>query len=125
MLNHYRLFLVQGVATVVCAIPAPFVLLDYLSNARQLNAQEREIAMARLNADFGSHNILEHISHAKAFMSAVKNWRLWLLCGGNMTIVGCYSLNYFNPTLVRGLGYTGSLAQYSLFSSHLPRLNRD
>ena len=75
--------------------------------------------MARLHADFGSHNILEHISHAKAFLHAVKNWRLWLLCGGNMTIIGCYSLNYFNPTLVRGLGYTGSMAQYSTSSSHL------
>jgi hypothetical protein len=119
MLRYYRLFLVQGVATVVCAIPAPFLLLDYPSNARQLNAQERDIVMARLHADFGSHDSLGHISHANAFLNAVKNWRLWLLCGGNMTIVGCYSLNYFNPTLVRGLGYTGSMAQYSTFTSHL------
>jgi MFS family permease len=89
MLIFYRLFIVQGVATIVCAIPAPFLLLDYPSNARQLSAQEREITMARLHADFGSHDSLEHISHAKAFLNAVKNWRLWLLCGGNMTIVGC------------------------------------
>ncbi|KAF1360785.1 MFS general substrate transporter [Lizonia empirigonia] len=106
------LFIVQGVATVACAIPAPFVLLDYPANARQLNAQEREIAMARLHADFGSHDSAEHISHAKAFMNAVKNWQLWLLCAGYMTIIGCYSLSYFNPSLVRGLGYTGAMAQY-------------
>jgi hypothetical protein len=49
----------------------------------------------------------------KAFMNAVSNWRLWLLCLGYMTIIGCYSLSYFNPTLVQGLGYKGSLAQYS------------
>lgn len=117
VLTESRLFIVQGVATVACAIPAPFVLLDYPANALQLNAQEREIAMARLHADFGSHDSTEHISHAKAFMNAVKNWRLWLLCAGYMTIIGCYSLSYFNPSLVRGLGYTGSMAQYSMSSS--------
>ncbi|KAF3044843.1 hypothetical protein E8E11_002537 [Didymella keratinophila] len=97
---------------VACAIPAPFVLLEYPSNARQLNAQEREIVMARLHADFGSHVKEKHISHGKAFINAIKNWRLWLLCAGYMTIIGCYSLSYFNPSLVRGLGYTGSMAQY-------------
>lgn len=29
-----------------------------------------------------------------------------------MTIIGCYSLSYFNPTLVKGLGYKGADAQY-------------
>jgi len=113
ILTRHRLFIVQGVATVACAIPAPFVLLDYPSNARQLTPEERDIAMARLSADFGSHDKEAHISHGKAFMNAVKNWRLWLLCAGYMTIIGCYSLSYFNPSLVRGLGYTGSMAQYS------------
>ena len=46
-------------------------------------------------------------------MNAVTNWRMWLLCIGYMTIIGCYSLSYFNPTLVAGLGYSGSMAQYS------------
>jgi hypothetical protein len=46
-------------------------------------------------------------------MNAVSNWRTWLLCIGYMTIIGCYSLSYFNPTLVGGLGYKGSMAQYS------------
>ena len=119
------MFVVQGVATIVCAIPALFLLLDYPSNARQLDAKEREVAMARLHADFGSQDCLGHISHAKAFLDAVRNWRLWLLCGGNMTIVGCYSLNYFNPTLVRGLGYTGSMAQYSTSPPHPPSPNRE
>jgi hypothetical protein len=58
------------------------------------------------------------ISHVKAFMNAVSNWRLWLLCVGYMTIIGCYSLSYFNPTLVQGLGYKGSLAQYSKSAIH-------
>lgn len=117
MLTFGRLFIVQGVATVGAAIPAPFLLLDWPSTARQLTAREREIASARLRADgmhvSGSGEGEKSISHVKAFMNAVSNWRLWLLCLGYMTIIGCYSLSYFNPTLVQGLGYKGSLAQYS------------
>jgi hypothetical protein len=56
------------------------------------------------------------ILHLNAFIDATSNWRLWLLCIGYMTIIGCYSLSYFNPTLVQGLGYKGSLAQYSGFT---------
>jgi hypothetical protein len=111
------LFIVQGVATVGAAIPAPFLLLDWPSTARQLSPREREIALARLHADgmhvSGSAEGEKNISHMKALKYAVSNWRLWLLCIGYMTIIGCYSLSYFNPTLVGGLGYTGSMAQYS------------
>lgn len=115
--NMHRLFIVQGVATVACAIPAPFLLLDWPSTARQLTPRQRELALARLRADgmhvAGSGDGEKSISHGKAFVNAVSNWRLWLLCIGYMTIIGCYSLSYFNPTLVQGLGYTGSMAQYS------------
>jgi hypothetical protein len=116
-LTTTRLFIVQGVATVGAAIPAPFLLLDWPSTARQLTAREREIALARLRADgmhvSGSGEGEKSISHLKALMNAVSNWRTWLLCIGYMTIIGCYSLSYFNPTLVGGLGYKGSMAQYS------------
>jgi MFS family permease len=116
------LFIVQGVATVAAAIPAPFLLLDWPSTARQLNEREREIAGARLRADgmhvSGSEEGEKSVSHMKAFVYAVSNWRLWLLCLGYMTIIGCYSLSYFNPTLVQGLGYAGSMAQYSKCPFH-------
>ncbi|KAF2030675.1 MFS general substrate transporter [Setomelanomma holmii] len=110
------LFIVQGVATIGAAVPAPFLLLDWPSSARQLTPREREIAAARLRADgmhvAGSGEGEKSISHLKALTNAIRNWRLWVLCAGYMTIIGCYSLSYFNPTLVRGLGYTGSMAQY-------------
>jgi MFS family permease len=116
-LTKIRLFIVQGVATVGAAIPAPFLLLDWPSTARQLTARERNIALARLRADgmhvSGSVEREKNVSHIKALTNAVANWRLWLLCIGYMAIIGCYSLSYFNPTLVGGLGYKGSMAQYS------------
>jgi hypothetical protein len=117
------LFIVQGVATIAVAIPAPFLLLDWPSTARQLTPREREIALARLHSDgmhiAGSGEGEKNISHVKALKNAVSNWRLWLLCIGYMTIIGCYSLSYFNPTLVRGLGYKGAMAQYSKWSCQI------
>ena len=103
-------------ATVACALVAPFFLLDYPATTKKLTPEERVIAIARLRADgitsAGEHGEMAEVSHWNAFVHAVSNWRLWLLCAGYMTIIGCYSLSYFNPTLVQGLGYKGAEAQY-------------
>ncbi|KAF2106146.1 major facilitator superfamily domain-containing protein [Lophiotrema nucula] len=110
------LFIVEGVATVGAALVAPFFLLDYPATTKRLTPRQREIAIARLQADgitsSGEHGETAEVSHWNAFVHAVSNWRLWLLCAGYMTIIGCYSLSYFNPTLVKGLGYSGAEAQY-------------
>ncbi|KAF2022394.1 MFS general substrate transporter [Aaosphaeria arxii CBS 175.79] len=110
------LFIVEGVATVGIAFIAPFCLLDYPATSKQLTQSERDLAVARLKADGitsgGANGEVAEISHWLAFVHAVSNWRLWLLCAGYMTIIGCYSLSYFNPVLVSGLGYKGSEAQY-------------
>ncbi|KAF2267737.1 MFS general substrate transporter [Lojkania enalia] len=110
------LFIVEGVATVGVALITPFFLLDYPATSKRLKPRQRELAVARLQADgitsAGERGEIAEVSHWKAFLYAVSNWRLWLLCAGYMTIIGCYSLSYFNPTLVRGLGYEGADAQY-------------
>ncbi|KAF2249399.1 MFS general substrate transporter [Trematosphaeria pertusa] len=110
------LFIVEGVATVGIALIAPFFLLDYPATSKRLTPRQREIAIARLQADgitsSGEHGEIAEVSHWNAFVHAISNWRLWLLCAGYMTIIGCYSLSYFNPTLVKGLGYAGADAQY-------------
>ncbi|KAJ4304745.1 hypothetical protein N0V90_000272 [Kalmusia sp. IMI 367209] len=110
------LFIVEGVATVSCAIIAPFFLLDYPATTKRLTPEQRRLAVARLKADgitsSGADGEVASVSHWRAFISAVSNWRVWWLCIGYMTIIGCYSLSYFNPTLVQGLGYSGSEAQY-------------
>ena len=114
-LTHVRLFIVEGVATVGTALIAPFFLLDYPATTKQLTPAQRELAVARLQADGitsrGEGGEKAEVSHWRAFVYAVSNWRLWLLCAGYMTIIGCYSLSYFNPTLVKGLGYTSVKAQ--------------
>lgn len=114
--NFVRLFIVEGVATVAAAIIAPFFLFDYPATTKRLTPQQRKLAVARLQVDgitsSGEHGEISEVSHWNAFVQTISNWRLWLLCAGYMTIIGCYSLSYFNPTLVKGLGYKGADAQY-------------
>jgi hypothetical protein len=115
MTKYARLFIVEGVATIGCAFIAPFLLLDYPATTKRLTPEQRALAVARLQADGITSRSADgeaaSISHWRAFVSAISNWRVWWLSLGYMTIIGCYSLSYFNPTLVQGLGYTGSEAQ--------------
>lgn len=115
MLNRHRLFIVEGVSTIGCAFMAPFFLLDYPATTKRLSPEQRALAVARLQADGitsrSSDGEVASVSHWRAFVNAISNWRVWWLCVGYMTIIGCYSLSYFNPTLVQGLGYKGSEAQ--------------
>ncbi|KAF2812537.1 pantothenate transporter liz1 [Mytilinidion resinicola] len=110
------LFIVEGVATIGAALIAPFFLLDYPATTKKLTQAQRDLAVARLQADGitsrGETGERSEVTHWRAFIHAISNWRLWLLCAGYMTIIGCYSLSYFNPTLVKGLGYTAVKAQY-------------
>ncbi|KAI3589066.1 hypothetical protein IWW34DRAFT_841358 [Fusarium oxysporum f. sp. albedinis] len=40
------------------------------------------------------------------------NWRTWLIIVSYMAIIGSSTLSYFYPTLVNGLGYATTKAQY-------------
>lgn len=47
-----------------------------------------------------------------SLFKALTNWRTWILVPGYMTIVGALAISYFYPTLVHGMGYTSTAAQY-------------
>lgn len=82
----------EGAATVGWAICAHFILLDYPANTKRFSAREREIAINRLQADNVSSVIEEapRLTSLQAVVTALGNWRLWLLTVGYM--VGCFIL---------------------------------
>lgn len=109
------LFMVEGIATIGVSIITPFFLLDYPGTSKRLKPAERQLATIRLQAD--GHSVREEgadhaTTHWKALHIAVLNWRLWILALAYMTIIGSLSLSYFYPTLVKGLGYTATNAQF-------------
>jgi MFS family permease len=73
------LFCLEGLATVVVAILAFFVLPDFPHNTSFLNGDERALAILRLVT---SDSSAPRLSHKEAFMSAVKDWHTWLLTLG-------------------------------------------
>lgn len=113
------LFIIEGVLTVTMALFAPFSLLDYPATSKGLTAEERVVAVERLTTEditaaTGSHE--NGLSHGRAFVSAVTNWRLYFLALPYMQLVGSSALAYFYPYLIQGLGYTSVKAQFVIIS---------
>lgn len=117
-LIHSRwLFIVEGAATIGWAICAHFLLLDFPSqSSKKFSERELLLASKRLALDNASATTTESnrpkISSIKALIKAVSDWRTWIMVFGYMVIVGSSTLSYFYPTLVQGLGYKSTMAQY-------------
>ncbi|OAL44698.1 MFS general substrate transporter [Pyrenochaeta sp. DS3sAY3a] len=109
------LFIIEGVATIVWAIAAGFILLDFPANTARLTERERAIAIARLREGGVRTHVAgeERIGKLESFKLALFDWRTIGFILGYMVIVGSSTLSYFYPTLVNGLGYTSTVqAQY-------------
>lgn len=104
---------VEGAATAGFSIVSSFLLLDFPENTKRLTDSERQLAIKRL--EYGRPNINGHgekLGHLQALKRSVVDWRTWVFVVGYMAIVGSSTLSYFYPTLVQGLGYSGSVTQY-------------
>ena len=109
------LFIVEGAATIGWAIVSAFILLDFPANSKSLTEREREIAIARLQAQDVTVRAASgsRVGKRNSFVAALADWRTWPLIVGYMVIVGSSTLSYFYPTLVKGLGYNSKQsAQY-------------
>jgi MFS family permease len=79
------LFIVEGAATAGWSIVAAFILPDFPATTKWLTEREREIAIARLEADHEtSMRDGPPLSHLGALKESVKNWRVWLFVVGYM-----------------------------------------
>jgi MFS family permease len=71
------LFIIEGVATIVWAICAYFILLDFPANTKRLTDRERYIAIARLQGGgVQTHRVgEERMGKGKSFKLAIMDWR--------------------------------------------------
>ncbi|QPC69314.1 hypothetical protein HYE68_000066 [Fusarium pseudograminearum] len=109
------LFVVEGAATMGVAMIAYFVLPDFPANTSRFKFSEEEIKLAIRRLQSDQHVQTEgepKLGHWAAFKLSMVNWRTWLFVVGYMAIVGSSTLSYFYPTLVNGLGYGATDAQY-------------
>ncbi|KAJ6095401.1 hypothetical protein N7486_006147 [Penicillium sp. IBT 16267x] len=99
------LFIVEGAATIGCALISLFILPDFPVTSRGLSERKKHIAVARLATENVTAVTKDTalLSNWGAVKVAVRDWRTWVFVVGYMVIVGSSTLTYFYPTLVKGL----------------------
>lgn len=106
------LFLIEGLMTVFVAVVAVFVLPDYPATTKWLTPRERQLATMRLQAPESQGEEEPHMGHWKAFLASISDLKTWVfvIIYNLINMVG--TIQYFYPTLMQSLGYTGKMAQY-------------
>ncbi|KAK9485766.1 major facilitator superfamily domain-containing protein [Lipomyces starkeyi] len=109
------LFIVEGASTVVVAIVAKFILLDFPATSSRLSPEERKLAVVRILHDAtltGSSDREHRLTHWQAFKAAISDPRTYAFMLLFVLDVGAGTISYFIPTITQTLGYTSVNAQY-------------
>lgn len=103
------LFIIEGLVTLIVAITAYKVLVDYPATAKFLNPAEKKEVVLRLKED---HSDLANEFDLKYFWDALKDWKIYVHMLITLAIyTSNYSVGLFLPTIVKTLGYTNQTAQ--------------
>ncbi|KAL1755540.1 major facilitator superfamily domain-containing protein [Schizophyllum commune] len=107
------LFIIEGAGSCFLCIFTWYILPDWPSTTKWLSPEEKFIAVQRLAADgIGNTGIGNQPTHSEAAKMAFTDWRTWVLVFMYMLATGSQTIQYFIPTLVGQLGYTGYDKQY-------------
>ncbi|KAH3663950.1 hypothetical protein OGAPHI_004664 [Ogataea philodendri] len=109
------LFIIEGAGTIFVALVAFVTLLPFphdMKPSKGFTQRDIDIAVARLKMNNVDNSAGSDISASRAVWLNFMSLRFNLLVLGYMVIVGSSTLSYFYPTLVKGLGYSGSMVQY-------------
>lgn len=100
------MFILEGLATVVVAFIAYFILPNFPHTTKWLSEQERQLAVHRLQADVGEAET-EDESHGffHGFVLALKDPKTYVLLFVLLGITSSASVTNFFPTVVATLGY--------------------
>ncbi|KAG2124884.1 MFS general substrate transporter [Suillus clintonianus] len=105
------IFLLEGLATIVVAIVAFFVLVDFPHTAKFLTPEERDFVVWRKKYDNSSVGEEERFA-ARYIWAAFKDWQVWVHILIYMSIVGpLYGITLFLPTIIKSFGYNTPVSQ--------------
>ncbi|KAI1310479.1 major facilitator superfamily domain-containing protein [Xylaria venustula] len=114
------IFILEGIATVLIAVAAFFLLYDFPETATFLTEEERAFVIFRLKYQGHSEDTEENcvqVSQAEEFewkyvWAAFKDWQIWVNIFVYWGIVcPLYGISLFLPTIIKNLGYVSSTAQ--------------
>jgi sugar phosphate permease len=107
------IFIIEGIFTFLFGLTSFLILPNSPSNARFFSTKERDYVMAKLKADgaVAGDDKSDDFSWIEV-IRCLQSVHVWLLAPVLFFIgTTLYSLAYFEPTIVAGLGYTGTKAQ--------------
>ncbi|RVX73877.1 hypothetical protein B0A52_02767 [Exophiala mesophila] len=104
------LFIIEGIITLLSAIPVVFCLPDYPARARWLSSEDKKFAEERLLKGGGGYN-QDHASRRERLETLFNPRMLAHYLAYVADVVPQGSFTFFTPTIVRGLGYTSIKAQ--------------
>lgn len=101
------IFIIEGLLSMIVAIPAKFFLADWPHQARFLTPEERQIVLQRTIGDVGGGARMDRLD-ATAWKRILTDWKLYVasLIYIGITVSG-YATALFIPTIVNSLGYSG------------------
>ncbi|KAG6900939.1 hypothetical protein C0993_004376 [Termitomyces sp. T159_Od127] len=104
------LFYIEGALTIAIAVLAIFVLPDFPANTRWLSAEERALALRRMEEDAGVGDEEETEGQRSGFWLAVTDVKVWWLSVALTSEVVALSFNAFFPTLSATLGFNTTVS---------------
>ncbi|KAJ3510623.1 hypothetical protein NLJ89_g4574 [Agrocybe chaxingu] len=99
------LFFIEGALTVAVAVIAVFILPDFPTTTRWLTAEERALAMKRMEEDAGVGDEGETEGHGNGLWLAASDGWVWFFALMLTSQVVALSFNAYFPTLSATLGY--------------------
>ncbi|WVO17304.1 hypothetical protein L204_104996 [Cryptococcus depauperatus] len=108
------LFIIEGCGSSFVGLFTWYFMPDWPSTSKMLTPDERLLAAQRLAHDgIGNTASSEgQIGHLDAIKMTFGDWRTWIFVVLYMLATGCQTLQYFVPTLIGALGWTGYLGQF-------------
>ncbi|KAI0756700.1 MFS general substrate transporter [Daedaleopsis nitida] len=104
------IFILEGLATVLCAIASFFILSDFPDTARFLTETERVWVIRRLQADMKFSAGGESFK-MKYVWQCLVDWKTWLAMGIYMGFDGpLFAFSLFTPTIINQLGFQATAA---------------
>lgn len=105
------LFIIEGGVTVLTVPFAYFILPDTPANTKFLSQQEKDIIQWRLQKDVGVKDSDKEaeISDWEGFKLAVKDIKMWMLCGMHSFLVAACGVTNFFPTIVGTLNFNHTI----------------
>ncbi|KAI4673168.1 uncharacterized protein J4E78_001675 [Alternaria triticimaculans] len=104
------IFIIEGCVTIFVSIACWPIVPPFPEQCKFLSPDEKALMLARIKAD-GGHVADDEISFKKA-LHFLKDWKIWTGVLMNIGVTeNANSLANFQPTILKGLGYTATQAQ--------------